>query len=119
MPAAVDSTWASPPNVSLVQRFAFDGAAPKQATLLLGEVGAGVDGAAVVPHQEIAELPDVLEDELAPLADLVEPAEDFFALLRAHALDARRHQAVDEQRLAAAVGMRDENRMVGVREAAD
>ena len=58
------------------QRLALDGAAAQQAALLLGKIGAGVDGAAVIPHQKIAELPDVLEDELAPLADLVKLVED-------------------------------------------
>src|SRR6266545_4955766 len=109
----------SPPDALLVQRLAFDGAAAKQATLLLRKVGAGVDRAAVVPHQEIAELPDVLEDEFASLADVVELFQDRIALLGAHALDARRHQPVDEQRLATGVGMRDENRVQVVRDPAD
>src|SRR6478672_6007001 len=35
----------------LVQRLAFDGAAAQETALFLGKVGAGVDGAAIVPHQ--------------------------------------------------------------------
>src|SRR5712671_6972329 len=106
-------------DASLVQRFAFDGAAAKQATLFLRKVGSRVNRAAVVPHQEIAELPDVLEDEFAPLADVVELLEDRIALLGAHVLDARRHEPIDEQRLAAGIGMRDENRVEVVRDPAD
>src|SRR5262245_55386574 len=107
------------PGYLLVERPAVDRAAAKQAALLLREVGARVDRAAVVPHQEIAELPDVLEDELAPLADVVELLEDGIALLGAQAFDARRHQPVDEQRLAAGVGMSGEDRVEPVRNAAD
>src|SRR5262245_62183700 len=67
---------------SFVQRFAFDRAAAQQARLVLGKIGAGVDRATVVPHQEVAQLPDVLVDEFAPLADLVELLQDRVALLR-------------------------------------
>src|SRR5262245_20785655 len=70
-----------PPEPLFVQRFAFDRAAAKQAWLVLGKVGAGVDGAAVVPHQEVAQLPDVLVDELAPFADVVELLQNRVALL--------------------------------------
>src|SRR5258708_39916268 len=101
------------------QWLAFDGATAQQPALFLRKVGAGVDRAAVVPHQEIAELPDVFEDELAPLADLVKLIEDGVALGLVHAFDPRRHQPVDEQRLAAGVGVRDEQRMVVMRDAAD
>src|ERR1051325_5477889 len=102
-----------------VQRLAFDGAAPQQAPLLFRKVGAGMDGAAVVPHQEVAELPLVFEDEFAALADAVELVEDRVALGLVHALDPRRHQPVDEQRLAAGVRMRDEQRGAMVRDVAD
>ena len=61
----------------------------------------------------------MLEDELAPFADLVELIEDRVALRLAHAFDPRRHQPVDEQRLAAGVGVGDEQRMVVMRDAAD
>src|SRR5579862_392374 len=54
-----------------MQRLAFNGAAAQQPSLFLREIGAGVDGAAIVPHQKVAELPDVLEDEIAAFADLV------------------------------------------------
>src|ERR1700693_361541 len=56
---------------SLVQRLALDRAAAKQPALVVGEIGSCMDRTAVVPHQEIVELPDVLEDEFAPLADFV------------------------------------------------
>src|ERR1700722_8671911 len=60
----------------LGQRPAFDGAATQQTALSFRKVLAGVDRASVVPHQEIAQLPDVLENEFGPLADLVELIED-------------------------------------------
>src|SRR5262245_31164493 len=113
------SNRARRPGCLLVERAAFDGAAAKQAALLLREVGARVDRTAVVPHQAIGELPDVLEDELASLADVVELLQDGIALLGAQTLDARRHQPVDEQGLAAGAGMGGENRMNPVRNAAD
>ena len=40
---------------------------------MLGEVGSCVDGAAIVPHQEVAQTPDVLVDELAAFADVEFP----------------------------------------------
>src|SRR5262249_11452143 len=95
--------------------FALDGAAAQEPPLLLRKVGAGVDGAAVVPHQKVAELPDVLEDEFTALTDFIKLVEDGVALLPAHALDAGRHQPVDEQGFATSVGMRDERRVVVVR----
>src|SRR5438552_3537740 len=110
------------PSLSLalfVQRLAFDSAAAKEPPFLFREIGARVNRAAVIPHQEIAALPDVLEDELAPLADLVELLQNGFALLLAHLLDACRHQAIDEQRFASGVGMGDEDRVIPVRNAAE
>jgi hypothetical protein len=47
---------------------AFARAATEQSALLLGKVGPRVGNAPVVPHHEITEFPDVLEDEFAPLA---------------------------------------------------
>src|SRR5262249_61083941 len=73
------------PEPLFVQRFAFDRAAAKEAGLVLGKVGAGVDRAAVVPHQEGAQLPDMLVDELAPLPDLVELLQDPVAPTRLRA----------------------------------
>src|SRR5262245_51803391 len=55
---------AQPLEPLFVQRFAFDRAAAKQARFVLGEVGPGMDGATVVPHQKVAQLPDMLVDEL-------------------------------------------------------
>src|SRR6516162_4900196 len=101
------------------QRLALDGTAAQQPSFLFGKIRAGVNGAAIVPHQKVAELPDMLEDVVAPLADLVKLIEDRVALGLAHALDARRHQAVDEQRLSTGVGMSDEDRMIVVRDARD
>src|SRR5579863_8152251 len=69
---------------SLIQRLALDGAAAQEPPLLFWKIGAGVDGAAVVPHQEVAELPDMLENEIAALADLVELIEDDVALFVTH-----------------------------------
>src|SRR5215813_1364065 len=102
----------------LVNRLALDGAAAQQAALLLREVRARMNGAPIVPHQEIAELPDMLVDVFAALADVIELAQNRIALVLTHALDARGHQPVDEQRLATSVGMRDEQRVVMVRDAA-
>ena len=61
-----------PQDALFVKWLAFDRAAAQQAALFLRKVGAGVDGAAVVPHQEVAELPDMFVDEFAPFADVVE-----------------------------------------------
>src|SRR5690242_20112624 len=102
-----------------VQRLAFDRAAAQQPPLALGKVGAGMDGAAVVPHQKVAELPDMLEDELAPLAEGVELFQDRVALGGLGALDPRGHQPVDEQAAAAGLRMGDEDRMVVMWNAAD
>src|SRR6266571_3974348 len=103
----------------LVNRLALDRAAAQQAALLLREVRTRMNGAAIVPHQEIAELPDMLVDVFAALTDVIELAQDRIALHLAHALDARRHQPVDEQRPAAGVRMRDEHRVVVVRDGTD
>src|SRR5688572_17995070 len=80
------------------------------------EVGPRVDRAAVVPHQKIARPPDMLIHEAAPLADLVKLLENRVALLRAEALDARRHQPVDEKAPPSRVRVCDEHRMVAVRD---
>src|SRR5262245_16211485 len=56
---------------ALMQRLTLHRAPAQQPPLLLRKVGARMDRAAIVPHQEIAELPHMLEDKLAPLADLV------------------------------------------------
>src|ERR1700675_1962710 len=106
-------------KTSLVQRLAFDGATTQQTAFIFGKVGACMDGAAVVPHHEIAQLPDVLEDKFAAFADLVELVQYRGALRGVEALDARRHQPVDEQRLAAGIRMSDEHRVKMVRYAAD
>jgi hypothetical protein len=45
--------------------------AAHQAALVWREIGAGVQGAAVVPHQNVADPPDVLVDE-APLFLVIE-----------------------------------------------
>jgi hypothetical protein len=55
----------------------------------------------------------------APLADLVELLQDRIALAGLEPLDTRRHEAVDEQRLAASVRMRDEHRVMEMRDVAD
>src|SRR4051794_16753835 len=102
-----------------VQRLAFDGAAAQQAPLFLRKVSARVDRAAVVPHQEIAKLPDVLEDELAPLADVIELVEDGIAFRLIEIFEPRGHQAVDKQRLSPGVGVADEDGMRVVGDAAD
>src|ERR1700722_11970406 len=79
---------------SFDQWLAFDRAAPQQPVLLGRKPGPRVDGAAIVPHQDIAELPHMLVNELAPLAELVELFEDRVAFGAAHALDPRGHQTV-------------------------
>ena len=86
---------------------------------MFGKIGAGVDGAAIVPHEKIAELPDMLVDELGPLADFVELIEDGATFVCRHAFNARRHEAVDEQAFAASFRMRDEHRMIAMRNAAE
>src|SRR5580704_13615406 len=96
-----------------------NGATTQQAALAFRKVGPGVDRASVVPHQEVAELPDVLENEFAPLADLVKLLQDHVAFVRFEPFDARSHEPVDEQRFAPGVRMRDEHRVVMMRNAAD
>src|SRR3954452_18190210 len=103
----------------LVQRLAFDGTAAQEPPLFLRKVSTRVDGAAIVPHQEIAELPDVLEDELAPLANIIELVEDRIALRLIEVFEPRGHQWVHEQRLSAGIGMGDEDGMHVVGDAAD
>src|ERR1044071_2302630 len=83
-------------SLSFVQRLAFDGATAQETALLLRKVGAGVDGAAIVPHQEVAEFPDVLEDEFAPLPDVVELIEDCVAFRLFEPFKPCRHETVDE-----------------------
>ena len=102
-----------------MQWIAFNRAATEKPAFVLGEAGPCVDSAAIVPHHEIAELPNVLEDELAPLANFVKLIEYRGTFLRAHTFDARRHQAVDEERLAPGVRVSDEDRMEMMRNAAD
>src|SRR5439155_17046712 len=117
--AVAEWPWWFLKDALFVKWLAFDGAAAKQPTLFLRKIGAGVNRAAVVPHQEIAELPDMFEDEFATLADVVELLQRRLALFVAHVLDTRRHQPVYEQCLATGIRMRDEDRMVMVRDAAD
>src|SRR5262245_23361082 len=84
--------------MSLFPEFgSFDGAAAQQAAFVFGEVRSRMDRAAVVPHQKVAQPPDVFVDELAPFADLVELAQNRSTFLIGEAFDARGHQPVDEQ----------------------
>src|SRR4051812_14448405 len=90
---------------SLDRLLAEHGDAAQQAALGGIEIGAGVQRAAIVPDQEIARPPDMLIDELRLLLMVEERGEQAPALLLRYALDLARHQAVDEQRLAAGGGM--------------
>src|SRR5262245_1133160 len=95
----------------LVERLAFYSTAAKQPALVLWKVRPRVDRAAVIPHQEIAEPPDVLVDELAPLADRVKLLQGRVALRGVEAFDTRGHEPVDEQRPPPGTGMADEYRV--------
>src|SRR5215217_4628142 len=59
--------------------FAQNRHAPHEAPLVGAEVGAGVERAAVVPHQQLPGLPDVLVDELAPLLVIEQEAQELLA----------------------------------------
>src|SRR5450631_1111387 len=83
------------------KRSALDRATTQEAAFPFGKVGPRVDRAPVVPHQEVAQLPDVLKDEFRPLADFIELLEDRIALVRVEPFDAGGHEPVHEQRLAA------------------
>src|SRR5215467_3548455 len=61
---------------SFPQRLTLNRAAAEKAAFVLRKVGPRMGRAAVVPHDEIAEPPDMFEDEFAPLADFVELIED-------------------------------------------
>src|SRR5215471_12877106 len=135
MPAIVHLTWGSPivsrvealpkrqarqtERHSFMQRFTLNRATTEKPALLLGEVGPRVDRAAIIPHHEVAQLPDMFEYEFAPLADFVKLVKNRSALFETHAFDAGRHQAVDEERLAPGVRVSDEDRMEMMRNAAD
>jgi hypothetical protein len=80
--------------------------APQQAPLLVAEIGASVQGAAVVPHNKIADAPMVRVNELILLDVLEELVQQRPALRVVHALDSPGHQPIDVQRLAPGVGVR-------------
>src|SRR5215471_15272549 len=77
-----------------------NGHPPQQAALAGGEIGARMQGAAVVPHQDVARPPDMLVDELSLLLVLEELLQERVALLPRQAVDLARHQAVHVERLA-------------------
>ena len=89
--------------------------AAQQAALLVAEIGAGMERAAVVPEDEIADAPFVRIDELI-LLDMVEQrVEQLGTLPGVHPLDRPGHQPVDVERLAAGDGMLAHHRLPEMR----
>ncbi len=63
-----------------IQRLAFDGAAAQRARLLLRPIGARVQAGKIVPHQEVADAPFVIVDDLVVLRDREALLQDRLAL---------------------------------------
>src|SRR3954453_7570440 len=67
--------------------FAEDGDAPHQAPLAWAEIGAGMQRAAIVPHQKVAWTPHMFVDEFAALLVIEQQVEQLVAFLRGQSFD--------------------------------
>src|SRR5438552_7031571 len=84
----------------LCRLFPANGYAPQEPSLVRGKIRAGVQRAAIVPHQQVARAPDVLVDELALLLVIEQLLQERIAFSPRQAFDLARHQTVDVKRLA-------------------
>ncbi len=84
---------------------------PHQPSLGRAEVGARMQGAAIVPEQEVMRPPHVLVNELGPLLMIEQRAQEILALGARHILDRDRHQAVHIQSLPAGRRVSSDDRM--------
>src|SRR6202022_4087416 len=87
-------------GLQLHRLFAEDGYAPQQPPLAGREVGARVERAAVVPHQNVARAPDMFVHELRLLLVIEEPLQDRIAFVASKTFDLARHEPIDIERLA-------------------
>jgi hypothetical protein len=83
-----------------------DDVASQHAPLLIAEISAGVQGAAVIPQNEVAHAPFMRVNELILFDMYEELVEQRAAFFLVHALDSPGHQPIDVQRLAPGVGVR-------------
>src|SRR5262245_8390678 len=81
-------------SIGSLRLLAEDGDAAQQAALGRREVGAGMQGAAIVPHQDVADAPDMFINELALLLVIEQRVQQLLALGRRQAFDGNGHQPV-------------------------
>src|SRR6516165_3806908 len=109
------TNWVVKPNgMRSIKRLALDGAAAQGAALLARPVGARVQAGEIVPHDEVADPPDVLVDDCRVLGDLEQPLQQRLAFVARHTFDPHRVLAGDVQRLASGAWIGDENRLPAV-----
>src|SRR5215467_4157775 len=97
-----------------IKRLALDGAATQGAALLVRPVGARVQAGEIVPHDEVADPPDVLVDDCRVLGDLEQPLQQRLAFVARHTFDPHRVLAGDVKRLAPGAWIGDEDRLPAV-----
>ena len=97
---------------SVAQRLALDGAAAHQSRLLARKILARMDRAPIVPDHEIAELPFVLVNDRRIFGDIEQLLQRRLAFIGRKALDARRHQPADIERLLAGRRVRNDDRLL-------
>src|SRR4029077_9373387 len=97
-----------------IKRLALDGAAAQGAALLARPVGARVQAGEIVPHDEVADPPDVLVVDCRALSDLEQPLQQSLALVARHPFDPHLILAGDVKRLARRAWIGDEDRLPAV-----
>src|SRR5579862_3224835 len=89
--------------------------APQHASLLVAEIRAGVQGAAIIPQYEIAHTPFMRVNKLILLDMCEQLVEQHTTVFLVHALDGPGHQPIDVQCLAPSVRVSANNRLRIVR----
>src|SRR5262245_28298548 len=97
-----------------IQRLALAGAADDGAALAVRPVGARVQAGEIVPHDEVADPPDVLVDDCRVLGDLEQPLQKRLAFVARYTFDPHRVLAGDVKRLAPGAWIGDEDRLPAV-----
>src|SRR5262249_12825257 len=91
--------------------FAEDGHAAQQAAFARGKIRARMQRAAIIPHQDVVEAPDMLVDKFRLLLVGKQFLQECVAFFPWQALDPAGHQPVDIKCLAPGCGMRAHDRM--------
>ena len=97
---------------NLTDVFSLDRNPPHHAAFTGVKISAGVHATPIVPHHQIADLPDMFVGEFWLFTVLKQLLQGLVALLLRQSVDDVRHQAVDVERLASRFRMRPGHRVI-------